>query len=655
MKKLNMLLAVFLFLTLALAACAGPAPAGDSSSGGDTAAPAQPAAPSGDSQLPVDLPREEMFVADQIFRYSVIDNYNLWVNGPHNPHRHALIMETLWYRDQETGELINGVASAPPAYNDDFTQMSVDLREGLYWSDGVAFTADDLVYTVESLKNNSALGANGWSAQLSQFLDSVEKTGDYSVQFNLNQSNPRFHTMFEARWNGVYMMPKHIFEAVEDPATFTFNPPVTLGAYTITQTDPNGFWELFTRRDDWDRTPAGIIVDNPGPKYVLTIFYGDSARKAIAMSRGELDVYFDVDFEAFETTLDTTPTARSWYTEFPWAYPNEVSTRQFVFNQETDPIYANKEVRWALALALDIVDLQTEYIGGVAKVTTMPIPPTATLTEIYLDPLEDWLVNLEIEIEPGVMYQPYDPTIPDQIAEWAESQGYTVPGTPREVFGTGWWKYDPDVAERLLIKNGFSRDGQGNWLKPDGTPWVLQLQSPPDENDAFRMANAAADMWNDFGIDVNLQGLERSVWDQNHVTGQYEVSTPWTSFALASGDSWPEIRGRHPEFYVPNGEDYRNLGGNNHMRINDPRVGEFIDAMAEVNPSSEENYEIVREFLKYWTEEMYFITTISFKKFVTWDERYWTGFPTAENPTYMPLYWFHGGKFAFQSLKPVNE
>ena len=52
---------------------------------------------------------------------------------------------------------------------------------------------------------------------------------------------------------------------------------------------------------------------------------------------------------------------------------------------------------------------------------------------------------------------------------------------------------------------------------------------------------------------------------------------------------------------------------------------------------------------------MYSITTISFKKFVTWDERYWTGFPTSEEPTYMPLYWFQGGKFAFQSLKPVNN
>jgi len=655
------LFGLLLLVGILLVACgAGPA-ASPPAAGGAAPAPAakqQEAAPAQaatNSQLPVDVPRNEVFVADQIFRYSVVDNFNFWINGPHTPHRHALMMETLWIRDQETGKRINDAAISGPKYNDDFTQMDVDLRDNIYWSDGVQFTADDMVYTVETIKGNPDLNAGGWSTQLNQFLDSVEKTGDFSVRFNLKDPNPRFHSLFEARWNGIYMMPKHIFEKVDDPATFTFNPPVTLGAYTVTQTDPNGFWELFTRRDDWDRTPAGIIVGQPGPKYVLTIFYGDSAKKAIAMSRGDLDVYFDVDFEAFQTTLDTTPTARSWYTKFPWAYPNEVSTRQLAFNIESDPIYAEKDVRWALALALDIVDLQTSYIGGVAKVTPLPIPPTASLTKIYLDPMEEWFQNLEIEIEPGVMYKPYDASVPDKIAAWAEGEGYTVPGAPREVFGTGWWKYAPDVAERLLVKHGFSRDNNGKWLKPDGTPWTMDLQSPPDENDAFRMANAATDMWSAFGIDVNLQGLERSVWSQNNYVGQFNVSTPWTSFALASGDAWPRVRALHPDFYVPNGEDYRSKGGGTLARINDPKLGEFIDQMQGLDPSSEENFAVTRKFLEYWVENMYDITAISFKKFVTWDERYWTGFPTSENPTYMPLYWFQGGKFAFESLKPVSQ
>ena len=353
------------------------------------------------------------------------------------------------------------------------------------------------------------------------------------------------------------------------------------------------------------------------------------------------------------TGTDTTPTARSWYTEFPWAYPNEVSTRHFTFNRETEPLFTNKDVRWALALALNIVELQTEYIGGVAKVTTVPIPPTAALTAKYLDPLEEWLTALEIEIEPGTMYQPYDPTVPDQIAAWAEEQGYTVPGTPREVFGTGWWKYDPETAERLLIKNGFSRDGSGKWLTPDGTPWVLDLQSPPDENDAFRMATAAADMWSDFGIEVNLQGLERSVWDQNTFSGQFGVSTPWTSFVLASGDAWPEIRGMHPDYYVANGEDFRSLGGSDSARINDPKLGELIDAMAVVQPDSAENQELVMEYAKYWIENMHSITTISFKKFVTWDSRYWTGFPTAENPYTNPVANWANTKYMYVKIRPV--
>lgn len=634
-----------LLMILALTACGAPA-----------AGPAaeQPAA-AGESQLPVQLPRNELFVADQIFRYSVTDNFNLWVAGPHNPHRHAYMYETLWYREQETGERLFGVAISDPMYNDDYTQMNVDLRDNIYWSDGVQFTADDLVYTVEMLMGNSGLNSSGWSASLTQFVSSVEKTGDFSVQFNLNQPNPRFHSLFETRWNGVYMMPKHVFEGVEDPVTFTFNPPVSLGAYVVTETDPNGYWELYTRRDDWERTPAGIIVGKPGPKYVLTIFYGDSAKKAIAMSRGELDVFFDVDYEAFQTVLETTPTARSWYTDFPWAYPNEIDVRHLAFNVESDPIYGIKDVRWALALALDIVELQTEYIGGVAKVTYAPIPPTANLAAMYLDSMEEWAQNLEIEVEPGEMYKPYDPTVPDRIAAWAEEQGYTVPGTPSEVFGTGWWNFDPEVAERLLLKHGFSRDSSGNWLKPDGTPWRIDLQSPPDENDAFRMATAAADMWSDFGIEVNLLGLERSVFDQNHVTGTgYQISTPWYSFVLADGDSWPQTRTRHPDLYMPIGEDYRAKGGSNHERVNDPKVGEFIDAMVPLEPGSPENQEVVQEFLQYWAEQMYTITAISFKKFVTWDERYWTGFPTAEQPDYMPLYWFHGGKFAIQSLEPVE-
>jgi len=56
--------------------------------------------------------------------------------------------------------------------------------------------------------------------------------------------------------------------------------------------------------------------------------------------------------------------------------------------------------------------------------------------------------------------------------------------------------------------------------------------------------------------------------------------------------------------------------------------------------------------MQFWVQNMITIQTISFKKFITQDTQYWNGFPTAENPTRQPLYWFIGGRFSFAEVAP---
>lgn len=607
------------------------------------------------AQLPVDVPRGETLILDQIFRYSTADNFNMWLPSSTTPTRQGFFTDTLWYIDQQTGAWINALAEAEPVYNQEFTEMTVKLRKGIMWSDGVEFTADDVVFTIEMLKKTAGMS---WNADFDLYVDAVKKTDNYTVVVTLKKPYPRFHSLFTSRYNACYIMPKHIWEKVDKPLEFTFNPPVSLGAYVVKDTDPAGYWELYELRKDWDKTSSGIITGKPGPKYILTIFYGPNEKKVMAMTQHQLDLFMDVDYEAFQSLIQKSDTARSWYKDYPWAWRDELDARWFGFNLEKEP-YQNKDVRWALALSLDIVDLQTEYIGGISRVTPLPQPATPFHMKNYHKPLVGWLKELTIDVGNGEKFAPFDETIPAQIAEWAKGKGYKIAAeTPEELvdmFGVGWWKYAPEVAEKLLTKNGFKKNADGRWLLPDGTPWKFDILAAPDEVDVYRMAMGAVDQWDQFGIDVEIRTLERNPYYNANRTGDFTATSNWGFSggigATAALDKWPFINNLHSNFYKPVGE----TSPNNALRVKSPEIDALIDKMSGLAPSDPKVLELGQEFLKLWTTNMWSISTISFKKFVTQDLYYWKNFPVSENPYGQPCYWFMGGRFIFPQLEATGK
>jgi len=608
------------------------------------------------AQLPVDIPRNELLILDQIFRYSVAENFNVWLPvGPPTPTRQALITDTLWYIDQQTGEWINSLAKSEPRYNDDFTQMVVELREGIYWSDGEPFTADDVVFTVKTLMANPGMN---WSATLSLFVREVYKRDDYTVVFELKEPNSRFHTLFTARYNAIYIMPEHVWSSVASPMQFRFWPPVSLGAYVVRDADPAGYWELFELREDWERTTVGQITGKPGPKYILTIFYGPNERKVIAMAQHELDLLIDLDIEAFLALMERSSTARSWYPEFPYAWPDELDVRFIGFNLDRGDFYSDPEVRWALTLALDIVELQTEYIGGVARVTPIPQPGTPLLSQYYHKPLEPWLRGFTIDVA-GEPFQPYDDTVPERIAAWARAQGYDVPDDPEvleALFGIGWWKHAPDVAEKILLSKGFTRNAQGRWLTPSGEPWRFNIIAPPDEVDTFRLALGAADQWTAFGIEVDVEAVERDPYYARNSIGDFVATSSWGEggggAANAVVDKWQYMQGFHTRYYRPTGTP---AAAGNILRVRSEELDRLIDELGALSPDDPAALELNHGFMKLWVENMWSIPLVSFKKFITFDEFYWTNFPTSENPYGQPLYWFVGSRFVLPHLEPTGR
>ena len=93
---------------------------------------------------------------------------------------------------------------------------------------------------------------------MKQYVKDIYKTDDYTVVFELTQPYTRFHNLFTSLiYSTTYIQPKHIWEKVENPLTFTFNPPVSIAPYVLDSYDSQGYWFLFKKRGRLAKNKCG--------------------------------------------------------------------------------------------------------------------------------------------------------------------------------------------------------------------------------------------------------------------------------------------------------------------------------------------------------------------------------------------------------------
>ena len=149
-----------------------------------------------------------------------------------------------------------------------------------------------------------------------------------------------------------------------------------------------------------------------------------------------------------------------------------------IFNNQKKP-FDDKRVRWALTLLLDPVEMSMASYRGAATLSAIAMPPTGTHTDDYHAPLQDWLIDYELDTGSSVI-KPYDPTVGDRIADMVRPQfGDAVPTEEEMIhksFGFGWWKKNEQAATELLESAGFTKQG-GKWFKPDGEQFKITLNT----------------------------------------------------------------------------------------------------------------------------------------------------------------------------------
>jgi peptide/nickel transport system substrate-binding protein len=638
----------------ALAACT-PAPTAAPSQGGEATSAPQSGLDPKKEVAPGVLRSETLILENPTGRVTPADDFNRWRPGMQSASTglQQLGLDALWYIDPDAG--IDGVwdnslASEKPIYNAEFTEMTVKLRQGILWSDGVEFTADDLIYTVDTLKNTAGMSYNG---QFNKYVDSMEKPDNYTVVFKLKEPNSRFHGLFTVRWSACFIMPKHVFEKQTDIVAYTFNPPLSLGPYTLKEFDPNGNWYLWQLREDWEKTTLARY-GTPAPKYAMYIAPGPSDKKVMAQKTKDLDVIHDIAPEGMITLAKTNPTSKGWFKSFPWAHPDP-TLPAVIFNNEK-PGLDNREVRWALTLAIDIVRVAMASYRGAATISAIHVPPTGMYPKYYFEPLQGWLNDFSIDVG-GTAYKPYDSEVALRIAEEArKALGDMVPTAPEEIkksIGLGWWKYDLETAAKLMEAGGMKKDSAGKWQLPNGEPFKLALLA---EGETRPIMNRGADMivqcWKEFGVDASLDVRDNASRSKMALLGDFDAEFGWT---IETWGGHPDLffflESWHSAFYKPTGE---NAVGRNRMRWKNTELDPIIEGIQKIDFDDPKGIELGIEFIKLAAREMPIIPIMSYNVFSVCDETYWTGFPTADDPYTNPVANWANTKYMFVKIKSTQ-
>ena len=114
--------------------------------------------------------------------------------GPSDHNNYTrLVYDALVRFSPDGGDVIPHIAKGWES-SDDFTQWTVNLREGMKWSDGEPFTADDIMFWYNDIAMNTDLSPTppGWLMNPDGTVATVEKVDDYAVKWTYAQPNTAF-------------------------------------------------------------------------------------------------------------------------------------------------------------------------------------------------------------------------------------------------------------------------------------------------------------------------------------------------------------------------------------------------------------------------------------------------------------------------------
>ncbi len=364
-KKLSLLLVLMLLIAMPLTACGG----GDVEEPEEGEEPAEGETSTMRIGIVTEPDTTSPFIAT-LLAYDIIDNH---------------VYDDLIEYDDDLNP-VGGLAE-DWSVDEEGLVWTFNLKEGIKWFDGEEFTADDVVWTYNTLVE----GEYPQSVQLDG-ITNTEKVDDYTVEVYTEEPKADMEAI------RVSIMPEHIYgeKSLEELNTFTEEAPVGTGPFKLVEWEQGQFLR-FEANDNY-------FMGAPHVDELVYVVFANTDTLMSALTTGEIDAVTSVannqiDMLNDDPDIEVVQALGRNFTELGfncWDSPES----------KGNPLMLDYNIRLAADYAIDKEQIVEIALNGLGTPGTSLLPPS----------IGDW------HWDPGDEKHGYDP---EKAKEILEDAGYT--------------------------------------------------------------------------------------------------------------------------------------------------------------------------------------------------------------------------------------
>lgn len=419
----------------------------------------------------------------------------------------TVVYDNLVRWDPEWTEVIPDVAEAVEV-NENASEFTFSLREGLRWSDGHPFTADDILFWYEDIIMNREVlpSVPAWLTSEGEPVV-VEKVDDYTVTFRFVGPNSLFlQRLATPSGTEITGTPRHYLERFHA----RYNPD---GIDELVAESGHADWGTLLNHTRW-RMGNAELPSLHG--WVFTSPIGDATTRVVAERN---PYYWKVDPEGNQLPyLDRI------------VYNIVEDTQVLVLNTLNGDL--DMIDRHVATLENRAVFFDNQERGDYRFFETQPALMNTMVIALNLNHqapiMRDIFQNKDFRI--GLSHALDRQEVIDlvYVGQGEPWQVAPPPGSPyyHERLATQYLEHDLDLANEYLDRAGFTqRDAQDFRLGPDGNRITFAVEVIPDfRSEWVDVLELVQLQWQEVGIDMHIRTMDRSLFYERKAANQHDAN-----------------------------------------------------------------------------------------------------------------------------------